>query len=164
MRWWLITLASALWFYPTIARADGPNPPLEAVPAGDDKIVPIARGQAAPFEGQLFEPMTALRWANFLQQYKYRLEWDVKRAEESCAVETHYRDVLLTSEEERAQKVEDDLRWRLSTSEIARLAAEEAARNPPWYSSMEFGMAIGAVAAIGVFALSVWAVGATAVE
>ena len=136
------------------------HPPVEAIPPGDDKIVPLDKGEEAPFGGQLFDPATAIRWGNWLQQYKYRLVWDVELEQQVCGEEKTYRDNLLTIEKERAEKTETALQEALMRSEKARAQAEEDARNPPWYSTMEFGVVVGAVATAAVFALAVWAVDA----
>jgi len=136
-------------------------PPIESVPKGEDKIAILREGQKAPYAGQLFDPSTALRWGNWLQQYKYRLKWDVQRAQSLCEAETTYRDELLKAEERRALTVEMDLRSRLVASEKERLRVEELLRNPAWYTTRTFGVVTGVVATVGVFALSVWAIDAS---
>ena len=168
MRWLAFLL---VWFLPALALAQpSPDPdpapkvvvpPVTAIPAGDDKIVPLAKGDVAPFTGQLYDPLTALRWANWLQQYKYRLQWDVEKQVSVCLIEKTYRDELLAAEEKRAEAVELDLTERLGRSEQARLDAEEEVRNPPWYSTTTFGVIIGAVATGVVFGIAVAAVNAT---
>jgi hypothetical protein len=138
-----------------------PDPPVQTIPPGDDVITPVRKGEPAPYTGQLFDSDTALRWANWLQQYKYRLTWDVRRAQEVSSIELKYRDDLLKAEEVRAEKVETDLRGRLERSEQARLDAEEELRNPPWYSSPVFGAVIGVIATAAVFGIAVAAIDAT---
>lgn len=150
---------------PAVALAQVPSPeretpPIQAIPAGEDKIVSLKKGEPAPFDGQLYSPSTALRWAHWLMQYKYRLVWDVELERKVCTEEKTYRDNLLVIEKDRTSKVETSLRTALRESETERLEAEEAARNPPWYSTMEFGMVMGAVVTAGVVALAVWAVDA----
>lgn len=147
--------------FPVSAQEVSPDPPVQAIPPGDDQIVQLKKGQPAPFDGQLFDPLTALRWANWLQQYKYRLVWDVERVQQTCKAETKYRDDVLAAEEERAKKVEDDLTSRLERSEQARLAAEEEVRNPPWYSTTTFGVVVGVVATAAIFGIAVAAIDAT---
>jgi len=132
-------------------------PPIQDVPSGPDKIVPLLWGEKAPYTGQLFDQSTALRWGNWLQQYKYRLEWDVKRERQVCSTEMGYRDFLLDVEKKRASNAEKDLVLRLERSEKARLVAEEVARNPLWYNSRDFGVALGVVGTVGIMALSIWA-------
>lgn len=141
-----------------------PSPDVEAVPPGEDVIVPLRKGQPAPFTGQLFDPLTALRWANWLQQYKYRLKWDVKKAEDLASVELEYQRELLVIEKERSREVEEDLVLRLARSEQARIAAEHEARNPPWYTTWEFGAAVGAVLSAVVFGVSTAAVRASSAQ
>lgn len=132
-------------------------PPVQDIPPGEDRVVPVREGEKAPFTGQLFDQPTALRWGNWLLQYKYRLEWDVQREQQVYRVETGYRDRLLEVEKQRAAKVEADLIERLQRSEEARLKAEEEARNPAWYNTRTFGMAVGVVSTVGIMALSIWA-------
>ncbi len=166
MKWLFVILVALL---PSLARAQpspdpDPSPPIEAIPPGDDRIVPLPKGHVAPFGGQLYSPLTALRWANWLQQYKYRLQWDVAKEQRVCKVEMKYRDDLLMAEEVRAKKVEDDLVERLGRSEQARLEAEEEARNPPWYSTRTFGVVLGVLATAAIFGIAVAAIDATTVE
>lgn len=127
------------------------------LPPGDDKIVPLAKEEKAPFSGQLFSPDTALRWGNWLQQYKLRLRVDVQREVEVCKASTSFKDKLLEIEQVRAAKVEKDLLERLQRAETARLAAEEESRSPAWYKTREFGLVLGVVGTAGVLGLSVWA-------
>lgn len=131
--------------------------PVETIPPGDDLIKPLRKGDKAPFDGQLFNIDTSIRWGFWLQQYRYRLVADSKRYQQLCRVETGFRDKKLEIEKSRNDKIDKDLRDRLLRSEKARLAAEEDSRNPPWYSTTEFGMVIGAVATLAVVAVAVWA-------
>lgn len=141
----------------TVPSPDRKHPPVEAIPPGEDQITPLKKGEPAPYSGQLFGVDTAIRWGNWLQQYRYRLVWDVELEQSICAEEKTYKDSLLSIEKQRAEKVEVSLRTALRESEKERLEAEEAARNPPWYSTMEFGVVVGAVAAVGVMAVAIWA-------
>lgn len=147
---------AACLLLPATAAAQA-SPPIQAVPVGEDKIVPVREGEKAPFTGQLFDQPTALRWGNWLLQYKYRLEWDVQKEQKVCLAETEYRDKLLQIEKDRAQQVEVDLMERLERSETARLAAEEVARNQPWYNTRELGVVLGVTGTVGIMALSIWA-------
>lgn len=134
------------------------QPSVESIPPGEDIIVPVKKGAAAPIDGQLFSPETALRWANFLQQYKLRLAWDVKYAEDVCKEETAYRDKLLVIEKDRSAATEKSLRDELLKSEKSRIEAEEEVREgPAWYETVEFGIVLGTAVTAGAFALSIWA-------
>lgn len=167
MRWLLLLallLVSTSVFPQDIHRVDDISPdvpPIEAIPPGPDKITPLRKGQLAPHDGQLFDVSTAIRWGNWLQQYKYRLVWDVEKEQQLCRAETTYRDRALEIEEERAAEVEDDMTARLLRSEKARLAAEEEARNPPWYSTWTFGTVTGVVVTAVIFGVAVAAIDAT---
>ncbi len=136
------------------------SPPVKSIPPGDDKIVPVAKGAKAPFSGQLFDPLTALRWGNYLQQYKYRLAWDVKKEQSFCRIKTEYDGKLLAIEKKRATRVSKDLRSRLLVSEKARLVAEEEARNPPWYRSTQLGLGLGVVGTVAVVVVAAYALNA----
>lgn len=131
--------------------------PITDIPPGDDKIVSVAKEEKAPFSGQLFSSDTALRWANWLQQYKLRLRVDVQKEIEVCKATTDYKDKVVQIEKARAAKVEEDLVDRLQRAETARLTAEEEARNPAWYKTREFGLVLGVLGTGAVFGLSVWA-------
>lgn len=134
------------------------TPPIATIPPGDDKISVIHKGDQAPSDGQLYSTDTALRWAFWLQQYKYRLKSDVEQVQQVCKAETEYRDKSLVVEKTRADKVEKDLADRLLRSEKARLSAEDEARNPPWYRTREFGLVLGVVGTARLVSLSVWVI------
>ncbi len=134
-----------------VARA---GEPLAAIPEGLDRIVPIEAGEAAPFSGQLYDPDTALRWANFLEQYRLRLELDVRFEQEVCAVRQKYSADLVRIERERASRAESALEASLRQRE-RELAS---ALNPPWYESTWFGVTMGVTGTLAVTALAAWAV------
>lgn len=152
MNWRVLIVALLL---PSFAAAQ--TPPIEAIPPGEDKIVVLKEGESAPFPGQLFDPYTAIRWANWLQQYKYRLDADVKREQALCSAKGDYQDKVLTAEKIRAQTVETDLRARLLRSEQARLKAEEELRNPSWLNTREFGIVLGSSVSLLILGLGAWA-------
>src|SRR6266576_2213660 len=108
---------------------------IATLPAGDDRIVTLHLSQPAPFEGQLFDNNTALRWGFWLQQYKLRLKLDVDTANKTCSVRLDNAASVLKIQADTATLIQKDLRERLVASEKARLLAEDDARNPPWYRS-----------------------------
>ena len=121
-------------------------PKVQPIPPGDDKIVVVRVGDKAPFTGQLFDDPTALRWANYLQQYQYRLKTDVELQRRTDQAEIDYGQKLLVAERARYQEVTADYQKRLA-DEIARGAS------PPFYQSMWFGVVVGvAGTALAVFA------------
>jgi hypothetical protein len=154
MRLASLVLVVALAFSGT-AKASDPIP-LEDIPPGDDVIVPLVKGKPAPFTGQLFEPGTAMRWGNWLQQYKLRLRIDVEREKSLCTAETQYLEDLRAIEAERNERIEKDLKERLLRVEKrnAELAIEMS--NPSFWKSLEFGLILGvAVTAGGAIAIAV---------
>ena len=150
-------IAIALFLLPFVAQAQ--QAPIATIPPGEDRITAVEKGKLVPYTGQLFDVDTAIRWAFWLQQYKFRLEEDVKTEKKYCAVQIEHREGLLEVEKERNAQVEKDLRQRLLQSEQARLQAEEEARNPPWYDTMEFGVIVGTVATAAVIAVAAWSLG-----
>jgi len=134
---------------------------LPPIPPGEDRIVPLPKGEKAPYSGQLFDQDTALRWANWLQQYKLRLKEEQKMCSKLSSIELRYQSKLLNIEKRRANAIESDLRARLKRSEEARLQAEHEARNPPWYTTRTFGIIVGVVGTAAIFSASIWAFSAT---
>lgn len=66
---------------PPVPTTSAPSPyrlEFQEIPPGKDRIEPVTAGAPSPFSGQLFDPSTALRWANYLQQCKTRLITDVE--------------------------------------------------------------------------------------
>ncbi len=134
------------------ARAD--EPAVVPIPPGDDKIEPIKKGDPAPFSGQLYDPATALRWANFLQQYKLRLKEDAVLNEKIRAAELAYHEKLLAIEREKYVVVVKDLEGK-------NAALRKEAFDPPFYRSVWFGVVIGALAMGTAVGLAAWGLTAT---
>lgn len=132
-------------------------PAIEDIPSGEDVIASLRKGQTAPFDGQLFDANTAIRWGHWLQQYKAQLALLPSYYEDSCAAQVTYQGDLLAIEKSRAAANEKSFTEALRASEEARLAAEETARNPPWYSTTEFGIVLGVVGSAAILGLSIWA-------
>jgi hypothetical protein len=155
MRWLLFALV--LLFAPP---AWGQSPPIETIPPGEDHITPVAKGQPAPYEGQLFDPLTALRWGMWLQQYKLRLHVDVEREQKMCVARLDFRKEELRIEREKSKAIADDLNKRLLVSEKQRVAAEELRLNPPFLDSPVFYYGLGVVTVGVISGLTVWGVSA----
>jgi hypothetical protein len=137
-----------------------PIPPVQTIPPGEDKIVPVRLGEPAPFSGQLYDPQTALRWAFWLQQWKGRYQLDLAQTRNLCTVELTYADEVRAAEHGRALRVEADLQQRLLRSEGARVKLEDSLRDPSFFTSPGFYYALGVVTAGVMVGLSVWAVDA----
>lgn len=125
--------------------ARGEDIVLEPIPPGDDVIVPLRKGAVAPFEGQLFDTNTAIRWGVWLQQYKARIDLEVGRAKGVCAAEVDYKDAVFDIEVERSAQITQDLTRRLLTAEKRAVKAEGERDNPAWYKSPWFGLTVGVV-------------------
>lgn len=153
---WRVLVAVLL--IPATAAAE--QPPIITHPPGDDKITAVFKGDKVPYDGQLFSPETSIRWAFWLQQYQQRLKADVDKEQAICSVKDEYHDSVLSIEKEKYASVTKDLKDKLLESEKERVAAEEEARNPPWYKTWTFGLILGVVGSAGIFAGSVAALNA----
>jgi hypothetical protein len=168
---WRALVASVL--LPATASAAEPRfslPPLvpelrvelQAIPAGEDQIVVLEEGKPAPFSGQLFSNNTALRWGNWLEQYRIQTPLMLETQRAVCVAELQYRDSLLVVHQEASDSIRGDLQARLKSVEQrnAELQAELSA-GPGFFRSRDFGVILGVVGAAGLTMLSIWAVDAT---
>ncbi len=138
----------------TCGMPAGAGEPIQIIPDGPDRIVPLALGEPAPFSGQLYDPDTALRWANWLEQYRLRLTLEVNFQRNICTIKTAYGDARLDIERERATRAEAALEASLRR----RQRELDLALNPPWYRTTWFGVAAGTAGTLAVTALAAWAV------
>lgn len=136
-----------------------PRYELKPVPPGDDRIIPLPKGEKAPFTGQLYDPATALRWANFLEQYRLQLDLCYKTSGELQGLERTYWQSVIRIEGDAHKEIRLDLMGRLERVEKRNAELEgELRKGPPWYNSRTFGIIVGAVGASAAFGLSIWAV------
>jgi hypothetical protein len=157
----LSLLLVVVYLMPSVAWAQNtvrPDPPIQTIPPGDDKIVALQRGEAAPYTGQLFDPNTAMRWGFWLQQWQARYSSDVFTEREICTAKLEYKDGVIAAEKDRATRVERDLQLRLQRSEQARVQAEYELAHPGFFDSPTFYYALGVVTTGALLGLSVWAV------
>lgn len=133
---------------PRLALADPLT--VEAVPPGDDKIVVVHEGDKAPFTGQLFDQPTALRWANWMQQYRALLKVTVDHDTQVCDAKLLYDSTVMGAEKVKTDGIEADLRDRLTKSDQARATAQYQLDHPPWYTSVWFGVGVGVVGTLAV--------------
>ena len=115
------------------------------VPAGNDVIVPVRKGEPAPVDGQIFDNDTALRWANWLVQYKTLLKTKIELQKKLCAIDTDLAQQKLAIEEEKNQKVVTDLETKLQK-------AQTEAADPPFYRTFWFGATMGVVGTVALTA------------
>ncbi len=133
-----VLVAGAAFFVSCDAFSD---PPVQSIPPGDDKIVPLATGEKSPFSGQLFDTPTALRWANWLTQYKARLQLDVESQKRVDQIEIDLLKSKLELERGQYREVTYDYQ-----RQIAELQVE--LRDQPWYKSPWFGFGMGVAASV----------------
>jgi len=148
--YWLIVLCILL-FTPAVDAQE-----IVTIPPGDDVIISIQKGEPAPYDGQLFSVDTSIRWSFWLQQYKLRLKEDVEKERRDCKIKLDYKDKELTLRVTMHKEIERDLTERLKRSEKGRLEAEDAARNPSFWRSFEFGLITGVVISSVVAVLTAW--------
>lgn len=137
---WLFALALLLAAAP--ARAEDTLP---AIPPGDDRIVPLRKGQTVPFDGQLFDTNTAIRWGLWLQQYKARAGLERERLEQLCRAELDFKDRTLEIYREKHETIELDLKERLRRVDEQLKKSEYELANPAWYETGTFHFALGVV-------------------
>lgn len=140
--WWKLYGVLFFVLYPLDLRAQG----VEAVPPGEDRIEVLRKGEVSPFTGQLFDQDTALRWRNWLGQYRLRLRESETYAERRLALEIDFSQREL----ERTKKFHEEVvglhiqRQRELETQLRQLDAQT--RTPPaWYSSPWFAFSTGLV-------------------
>lgn len=129
-----------------------PSSALTPIPPGDDHIKSVKKGEVVPFDGQLFDNDTALRWGNYLEQSRIRLKIDVEMVHRIMAAEVGYRDKVIEYERGKYNRVVPDLEARLAKVTYER-------DNPPWYKTTWVGIGIGVVGTCAVVGLTAWTLG-----
>ncbi len=142
-----LALTLALLLLPVYALAEEPE--IRAIPEGTDKIVAVKEGEKAPFSGQLFESATALRWANWLAQYKLHLDgWNMYQNKLND-LDTRYWDKRLVIVDE-ARKAEQALYLAKINDQQANIVSlTKQVQDPPFYKTTWFGF-LGGVVVTGV--------------
>lgn len=131
-----------LCLLPSIARAEPTEAsPLIPVPSGPDVITSVKKGDPAPHDGQLFDPATAIRWANFLQQANVRLKFDPLFQYKVGQVEIDALKKTLVLEQDKYKTVTAELQDRLTE-------AQKEAANPPFYKTFGFAFGVGVAATV----------------
>lgn len=144
------SLVLLLVLAPRLAWADPPAPassspaPVIPIPPGDDNIVMLKKGDPAPFTGQLFDQPTALRWGNYLLQYKFRLQADVELQKKIGAAELQLAEKKLELERDQYTKVTTSLQTKID------LLEKKIADGPAWYATPTFGFVMGVVLSVSI--------------
>lgn len=145
----LLTTSPALAQTPTTSSSSDVH--IKTIPPGDDVIIKTKKGDVASIEGQLFSNDTALRWANWLEQYRLRWKLDVAYEQKVALLTEETWKKKLELEKDKYNTVTTDLSKRLA-------AAETKLANPPWYSSPWVGFAFGVVTVGVVVGITAYAV------
>jgi hypothetical protein len=125
-----------------------------SVPGTNDIIVPLKKGYPAPFDGQLFNNDTAIRWGIWIKETGERTKAEMDKQKALCTAQMDYKSQIAEIEAEKLTTVNQDLMNRLKLSETARVNAEYQLANPPWYKSPLLYFALGVGAAAGVLAVA----------
>jgi hypothetical protein len=110
----------------------------------------------APFDGQFFDNNTALRWGNWLSQYKFRLKLDVDYQKKLGDADVELWKKKYDLEENRYMVVTGDYQKQVAKLENDMAKYKDEALNPPWYRTTTFGFILGVVATGAVIGLGVY--------
>ncbi len=116
---------------------------ISTIPPGEDKIVVVREGDKVPFTGQLFDNNTALRWGNWLLQYKFRLKEDVEYQQKIAHNEVSYMKQLLDIERKKYLTVTDDYQKLIAVEKQENVKMRAQLDNPPFYKTAWFGFLSG---------------------
>lgn len=130
------------------ALADPPAP-VKSIPPGEDKIVIIRKDEKAPFSGQLFDTDTAIRWGNWLEQYRFRLELDKETQDSIHQAQINYLNQVIKIEQEKYKETTEVQRQTIMELE------KKAAEPDPWYESFQTGLVVGVVCTVVVGGIAV---------
>lgn len=123
------------------------------IPPGEDVIAAVKKGQPAPFDGQIFDISTALRWANWLDQYQAKLKAVQTKERALCQSQLDYQGELDLLEIDELKALNIDLKTRLKRSETAKAQAEYDLNHTAWYETVWFGALLGVVGTTGLVLL-----------
>lgn len=140
----LITVAMLLSIVGT-AKADPPTPAVQDIPTGADKIYPLRKGDVAPYDGQLFDNATGMRWGNWLMQYKLRLNNDVAYEQKLRTDDAKLCEERRAISDQKYAIVTDTYQSNVAIMSAQLTQAQYEASNPPWYRSPFFSFTLGVV-------------------
>lgn len=136
-----IFLVCVFWSLPVFGQDPAPE---------EDVITAVKKGQPAPYDGQLFDTATAIRWGQWLQNCQERSQLALDREKSLCRIELDYQAEIASIQMNRIEELNKDLMARLKRSEQAKAKAEYERDNLPWYESAWFGLAVGVVGSLGL--------------
>ena len=125
-------------------------PTLPPIPPGEDRIQFLPEGRSAPYSGQLFDNDTALRWGNWLKQWKLRYEIDLNEQARLCANDRYLQQYRLELEQEKYNRMVATYQ-----QEVTRL--NTIIQTPtPWYQSPWVYVGVGVVGTVAVVGLGAY--------
>lgn len=126
---------------------------IQTIPPGEDKITSVKKGEAAPYDGQLFDNYTALRWGNWLLQYKLRLQLDADYQKKVAQADADLAKKKLEIAEEKYKTVTLDYQKQVAERDAKIVKLEDT----PWFKSVWFGVVCGVVLTGTTVGLGVYA-------
>lgn len=126
---------------------------IQTIPPGEDKISPLKKGEVAPYDGQLFDNYTALRWGNWLLQYKLRLRIDVEYQKKLWDADVELWKKKYEISETKYTVVTADYQKKVAALETQVEKYRAEVESPAWYRSPITGFVLGVVvtgACVGV--------------
>jgi hypothetical protein len=115
------------------------------IPPGEDRIQVLREGDKAPYTGQLFDSNTAMRWANWIFQYKFRLKADVEYEKNKCAIDADYFKKVHILERDKYTSVTTDYQNRMAQQQDTINTLQIEIRHPPFFKTVWFGFIAGAL-------------------
>jgi hypothetical protein len=110
----------------------------------EDEVVPIERGDRAPFSGQLFPTELAIQMGFRIERLELRLQADVQRERDSCEVRIGFEQRRLELEQQRREFEIEQLTERVQEQHEDLIAAQRV----PWYRTWGFAFGMGIVASL----------------
>lgn len=136
MRWPMFLLVALILAWPSIAIGEEASP--------EDGVVPIERGDRAPFTGQLFPTELAIQMGFRIEHLELRLRADVEREQQLCEAHLTFESRRLTLEQDRREFEIDQL-----TERVVEQADELVeAQFVPWYRTWGFAFGMGIAASL----------------
>lgn len=148
-RWWVALVLCCT--FTSRAAAQSQLWELRDLPPGPDQLQPLRKGDPAPYQGILFDGPTALRWGNWLEQYRALRPLERDYYLRAGQIEVEHQKRLLVIERDRAKQVEQDLLGRLGKVEAQHLQLQQQLLDPPWYRNGSVMLTLGALGSAVIF-------------
>lgn len=116
---------------------------VQAIPPGADDIRELKLKEPAPIAGMLYSPETALRWANYLEQFKKLLPLSVQKERDLCQAS-----LTLQDKTNQAARTADATKLKTTISllqdvEKKNTELSSSLNNPAFWDTRDFGLVAG---------------------